>query len=143
MSNLDKDLAEMRRLGYGTNYGKYKLDHPNTGMIQPAPEPPPKKPRQCAPPKEYQLVCDFCGKSFTSLVANKMYCSTECARKNAKKQYQERKLSEKQKHTGKCRVCGAEFQRARSNIKYCGDACRRTAKLEVMRQWRTRLKEAK
>lgn len=37
MSNLDRDLAEMRRLGYGTNYGKYKLDHPNTGMIQPPP----------------------------------------------------------------------------------------------------------
>lgn len=143
MSNLDRDLAEMQRLGYGTNYGKYKLDHPNTGMIQPAQEPPPKKPRQCAPPKEYQLVCDFCGTLFTSTVANKMYCSTECARKNAKKQYQERKLLEKQKRTGKCRVCGAEFQRGRSNIKYCGDACRRIAKLEVMRQWRARLKEAK
>ena len=113
-------------------------------MIQPAQEPPPKKkPRQCAPPNEYQLVCDFCGETFTALVANKMYCSTECARKNAKKQYHERKLSEKQKRTGKCQVCGAEFQRLRSNNKYCGEACRRTAKLEVMRQWRARLKEAK
>lgn len=141
MSNLDRDLAEMRRLGYGTNYGKYKLDYPNTG--KPAPKPTPKKPRQCAPPKEYQLVCDFCGKPFTSLTANKMYCSTECCRKNSKKQYQERKLSKKQERTAKCLVCGSEFPQLRSNNKYCGETCRRTAKLEVMRQWRQRLKEAK
>ena len=33
MSNLDKDLAEMRRLGY-TSYGKYKLDYPNEEVRQ-------------------------------------------------------------------------------------------------------------
>ena len=37
MSNLDRDLAEMKRLGY-TSYGKYKLDYPNTN-----PDPPKKK----------------------------------------------------------------------------------------------------
>ena len=142
MSNLDRDLAEMRRLGY-SSYGKYKLGHPNTGMTQSAQKPLPKKPRQCAPPKEYQLVCDFCNKPFTSVVANKMYCSTECARKNAKKQYQERKFPGKQERIGRCLVCGSEFQQLRSSNKYCGESCRRTAKLETTRQWRARLKEAK
>jgi hypothetical protein len=139
MSNLDRDLAEMRRLGY-SSYGKYKLDHPNTGKS--VTEPPPKKPRQCALPKEYHLVCDFCGKPFISPIAQKMYCSTECRRKNAKKKYRDRKLSESQKRIAKCLICGREFQQLRSSHKYCGGSCKRTANLEIQRQWRARLKEA-
>lgn len=30
MSNLDKDLVMMEKLGYGPHYGNYKVDFPNT-----------------------------------------------------------------------------------------------------------------
>lgn len=139
MDNLDKDLKEMRRLGY-SSYGKYKLDYPTTKPE--ASKPVGKKPKQSAPSKEHHLVCNFCGNPFISPIAQKMYCSTECCRKNAKKRYQERKLTEKQKRIAKCLICGREFQQLRSSHKYCGGSCKRTANLEIQRQWRARLKEA-
>ena len=30
MTNLDKDIAMMEKLGYGPHYGNYKVDFPNT-----------------------------------------------------------------------------------------------------------------
>ncbi len=30
MDNLDRDVREARRLGYGVRYGRYKADHPHT-----------------------------------------------------------------------------------------------------------------
>lgn len=30
MTNLDKDLIMMEKLGYGPHYGNYKVDFPNT-----------------------------------------------------------------------------------------------------------------
>lgn len=35
MTNLDKDLAMMEKLGYGPHYGAYKADYPHTMEKQP------------------------------------------------------------------------------------------------------------
>ena len=141
MDNLDKDLKEMRRLGY-TSYGKYKLDYPNTRKQKSNSKPVQKKPQQHAP-AEHQLICSFCGKTFTSHLAHKMYCSTECCRKNAKKRYEERKSEGRKARSRACLICGTEFKQVRASHKYCSPECKRTAALETQRQWRARLKESK
>lgn len=145
MSNLDKDLAEMRRLGYGTNYGKYKLDHPGNN-------PAPARPEQSEDPAEKQvkissgafmLVCSFCGETFASDRASKLYCSTSCCRKTAKKRFKERSVKEPKEQSRICPICGQSFPVSSARIKYCGPECQRLAKIEATRQWRLRQKEAR
>lgn len=92
MSNLDRDLAEMRRLGY-TSYGKYKLDHPSTKVETPMPG----KPGRCAPPAKYRRECTYCGKAFVTADHRKTLCSDECKVLAAKKRYREKKQAKKAK----------------------------------------------
>ena len=140
MSNLDRDLAEMRRLGY-TSYGKYKLDHPTTKPE--ASKPAGRKPRQCAPPKIYQLTCDLCGKAFTAKLSYKKYCSDSCYKKASQQHYRERKAGTRVKPVGTCVICGTTFTQLRSTQKYCSEECKIVGNRENQRQWRARLKEAK
>ena len=90
MDNLDKDLAEMRRLGY-TSYGKYKLDYPSTKVETPMPG----KSRQCAPPATCRRECTHCGKTFVTADHRQTLCSSDCKLLAAKKTVPGKEAGEK------------------------------------------------
>ena len=146
MSNLDRDLAEMRRLGY-TSYGKYKLDYPNT-----MPEPPKKESEafqtvrhQVSYDALYEYVCSFCGKQFTTIRVGVQYCSTKCCRAAAKKRCIERKRSESGEAPitiVRCGECGKEFQKGLPFLKYCSKECQKKAYRRRNKEWYDRQKGA-
>lgn len=146
MSNLDRDLAEMRRLGY-TSYGKYKLDYPNT-----KPEPPKKESDSFqtvhyAVPQEalHEYVCSYCGRSFTTPRTGVQYCSTKCCRASAKKRCYERKRSKLKPAViiVHCGECGKEFQKGMPFLKYCSKECQKKAYRRRNKEWYDRQKGAK
>ena len=138
MDNLDKDLAEMRRLGY-TSYGKYKLDHPSTKVETPIPG----KPRQCAPPATYRRECTHCGKPFVTADHRQTLCSSDCKVLAAKKRYQEKKRAKKPKQIGQCVICGASFEKIRVTHMTCSKQCYVARNRQTQAAWRKRLKEGK
>lgn len=66
MSNLDRDVREAARLGYGVHYGRYKADHPHTA---PAVE---------DGPPEKTVACGHCGSLFVPKRYNQRYCCDVC-----------------------------------------------------------------
>ena len=138
MDNLDKDLAEMRRLGY-TSYGRYKLDYPNTK------QPTQKKSRQLAPPVEYRRVCAFCGNEFVTTNHRTMYCSDDCKERGIRRRYNERQREKKKKPkaVGRCIICGAPFEKLQVTNICCSSKCKRIRNLQVQKAWRARQKGAK
>lgn len=96
LDNLDLDVADAMRLGYGVHYGKFKADHPytkdaNEERLQEARK---KRRAPAAPkgPKLYDKVCPACGKKFTTQRHDRKYCGDECKTKvGAKKYCEERK----------------------------------------------------
>lgn len=140
MDNLDKDLAEMQRLGY-SSYGKYKLDYPTTKPQ--ASKSVGKSPKRSAPPKIHQLTCAHCGKAFTSKTSYKKYCSDSCYKNASQQHYRARIAGTRVKTIGICQICGASFQQLRSTQKYCSKECNAEGSRRNQREWRARLKEAK
>lgn len=138
MSNLDRDLAEMRRLGY-TSYGKYKQDYLNT-KVEGTPT---VKPRQCEPPAKYRRECAYCRKVFVTTDHRKTFCSDQCKRNAAKKRYNDRKREKKPKQIGYCIICGASFPKIRVTHICCGPECKAIRNRQVQDAWRKRLKEEK
>ena len=137
MNNLDKDLAEMRRLGY-TSYGKYKLDYPNTKI-----EPQKKtvsSPSKKRDPKEigaepHELICQCCGSAFTSDRAGRKYCSTACCRRAAKRLHYQRVRESAAPVIVRCIECGTEFEKTPTHLKYCSSECRKIATRKRQREW--------
>lgn len=87
--NLDLDVIDALRLGYGVQYGRFKADHPFTkdaneerlaamkkGKTKPSTPKKPKRPRF----KNYTLVCKTCGKKFIAPNNSRSYCSPTCKR---------------------------------------------------------------
>ena len=137
MSNLDRDLAEMQRLGYGTNYGRYKLDFPDTNVKT--------NPAKTLGPEDYEeipevlhdLACSFCGESFKS-TRMKKYCSVTCCKAAAKRRRNQRVQEAAQFVTVRCAECGAQFHKSRQFLKYCSKECRTKAQRRYCREWDAR-----
>lgn len=72
MSNLDRDIREAARLGYGVHYGDYMADK-IAGRIHvpPAPE------EDEGPPAEVRR-CKECGSPFVPHRFNQLFCAEPC-----------------------------------------------------------------
>ena len=138
MSNLDRDLEAMKRLGY-TSYGKYKLDYPNTNK----PSQKPKKQMKRPPQFQYERNCACCGTPFVTTRVNRLYCSEPCKIKMGQQRYRGNKKEKRGPLVAKCEICGAEFVQIRASHKYCCKECHDEGGRRMSRLWRQRLKEAK
>lgn len=91
MTNLDKDLIMMEKLGYGPHYGAYKADHPHTME---------KQPEEILDESKFGL-CRNCGRKFSKRGRGyrKLYCDDVCRMQyNSRMEYQ--KTQERRKHNG-------------------------------------------
>lgn len=83
--NIDLDMEDAERLGYGVQYGRFKADHPYTKEAHEAKLYPKKKQpqeEQLQVRKVYEKVCPVCGKKFTTPVIARVYCDDRCKWKN-------------------------------------------------------------
>lgn len=98
--NLDLDVIDAQRMGYGCRYGQFKADHPYTkdanearlGRKKPSPQ-------QSAAPRVnfYTMTCRGCGQQFTTTCKNRRYCDDNCKKK---KENAEARAKHAQKETG-------------------------------------------
>ena len=84
--NIDLDMEDAARLGYGVHYGNYKADHPftkdaNENRLRPTRKKPTNGPRL------YAKVCPVCGEKFTCTRNDRKYCSDDCKYKKDKAIY--------------------------------------------------------
>lgn len=130
MSNLDRDLAEAKRLGYGVWYGRYKADYPGEPVVKPEPEPEP-----VVEEEPLDAVCALCGQPFHKYNMYHKYCSVACS-EEANRRRSRDKYRRKEPITEKitCPVCGIVFLPTHRAQKYCDKACRREAELEAKRK---------
>ena len=88
LDNIDLDMRDAARLGYGVQYGRFKADHPFTKdaneekLIG-------KKNKQPATEKisikqVYEKICPVCGKKFTATNKLKKYCCPQCRDKGGR-----------------------------------------------------------
>ena len=92
LDNIDLDVIDADRLGYGPHYGHFKADHPYT---KEANEPRLRKNQKPAPPKKmYELKCHTCGALFEAKSPYRRYCCSKCKsmKKAKEKQKQEKEL---------------------------------------------------
>lgn len=87
--NIDLDVEDAERLGYGCHYGHYKADHPNTKDANEDRLYPKKKKReaQLQPRTIYEKVCPVCGKKFTTTWVSKKYCDDLCKQRSDNKKW--------------------------------------------------------
>ena len=136
MSNLDKDLAEAKRLGYGVWYGRYKADHPGTPVVKPEPEPVVEE----EPP---DAVCDICGKPFLKYNYRQKYCSRECS-EEANRRRSNAKYRQKAPFTQlTCSYCVIVFLPSNRAQKFCSSECQRLNEIEKKREKRMSAKDRK
>jgi len=83
--NLELDVMDGERLGYGCHYGNFKADHPRTKALNEARLNPKKKAVTSKAEKgrprvtpEYERVCPVCGQKFTANHSRRIYCSEKC-----------------------------------------------------------------
>lgn len=66
MNNLDRDLIQCEKDGFGCSYGKWKAKQENTNYV---------------PIPENTKRCKYCGKKFTPRKQiNQIYCDITCQR---------------------------------------------------------------
>ena len=115
MDNLDRDVREAQRLGYGVHYGRYKADYPHT------------KPDPNAQVEEPEIrTCRFCGKEYVrdrlSDLGN--FCSDKCKGDHRKLNNAEAVARYRgKKEPLNCKVCGKPFIPSYSGHKYCSRSC--------------------
>lgn len=87
--NLDLDVEDAERLGYGCHYGRFKADHPNTKDANEARLYPKKKQpqEQLRVRTVYEKVCPVCGKKFTTTWVSKKYCDDLCKQRSDSKKW--------------------------------------------------------
>lgn len=121
MSNLDRDLAEANRLGYGVWYGRYKADHPAVPVEEPEPE---VEPLVKEDPND--AVCVICGMHFRKRRLTQKYCGMACSeeanRRRSKAKF-ERNAPIIKELT--CPYCGIVFLPMNRAQKYCSRECQR------------------
>lgn len=85
LDNIDLDVIDADRLGYGPHYGHFKVDHPYTKDAneerlggkqhkQPAKQ-------KISVKQVHEKTCPVCGKKFTTTTKLKKYCSPKCREK--------------------------------------------------------------
>jgi hypothetical protein len=85
LDNIDLDMRDAARLGYGVQYGRFKADHPFTKDAneerltgkqkkQPAPE-------KVSIKQVHEKLCPICGKKFITTTKLKKYCCPKCREK--------------------------------------------------------------
>lgn len=89
--NIDLDVEDAERLGYGCHYGHYKADHPNTKDANEARLYSRKKQQteeeQLRVKKVYVKVCPVCGKQFTTPWRVRVYCDDRCKQNSDSKKW--------------------------------------------------------
>lgn len=78
--------------------------------------------------RNFYLQCPECGKVFSTLNSNRLYCTSKCRRKASKKRLQGYNIPSAMLRT--CAFCGETFEAKVANEKYCSIECRK----EVQRQ---------
>lgn len=124
MDNLARDCIEMKRLGYGCHYGKYKADHPS-----------PVAHREeffFDEEEDDTAVCPTCGIRFRPIRCSQIYCGALC---QSRRYYQKRKEAKGDPKKANCPVCGKEFQ-VWWGRKYCSETCQRVKNAEIRREKR-------
>lgn len=83
--NLDLDVIDALAMGYGVQYGRFKVDHPFTKDANEERLAAKKKTRAKTTYKtpaprfrNYTLVCKYCGNKFTATNCGRKYCSNTC-----------------------------------------------------------------
>lgn len=123
---LEYDTRRAQELGYGSRYGDYKADHPNTRaefeqLIEKKKTAPARRP----------ITCRRCGGIFyRANNPNQCYCSPECqAEAKAENDKAARQRRANQDKHRICPICGEEFI-SRHGQKYCTPECSATANRE-------------
>lgn len=91
--NIDLDMEDAERLGYGCQYGRFKAAHPHTKAANEDRLHPKKKKQeqQVQPDRQvYENVCPVCGKKFTTANPRRAYCSDDCKRKKRQQAKQQK-----------------------------------------------------
>lgn len=118
MDNLEKDVAAALRLGYGCQYGRYKVDHPHTAdhTVDLIPEE-----EEVDPPKQ----CRHCGKEFRPDNGNQVFCSEECRVDRRRLLDRINKSNAEKRPIGQavCPVCDKTFAKLTRNHTYCSRSC--------------------
>jgi len=82
--------------------------------------------REAPKSKLHQVECIHCGKTFSTTIYNRKFCSKKC-----------RELFHYNPETKPhiCPACGKKFNSTKGNKKYCSELCAHRAKLNPL--WRT------
>jgi hypothetical protein len=95
--NLDLDVRDALRLGYGCHYGDFKADHPYTAAANEARLAKMKK--KPKPRPVYEVYCAGCGKKFTTANKRRRYCADTCkVRRDSAHYRQLAKTKKEEKH---------------------------------------------
>lgn len=89
LDNIERDVIQAERLGYGCHYGRYKADYPYT-----------REEEEEIPEDAPTRICEHCGEPFCMIGASHLrkYCSYECCQKAARKQAANRRKKEAAKN---------------------------------------------
>ena len=136
MDNIEREVRDAIRLGYGIHYGQYKADHPHTkelGKLAVEEEPDTEPVIQ----EEPDVVCPICGKNYERTHKLQKYCCDMCrqiAIRNQANERYNRKMGSMPILT--CPICKTEFQPVHRGQKYCGKGCYRQAELKRRKEKR-------
>lgn len=78
LDNIDLDMQDAERLGYGPHYGHFKADHPFT---KEANESRLNNKKKGQTKMVYVFSCSTCGKEFTTPNKSRKYCCDKCKNK--------------------------------------------------------------
>ena len=122
MDKLSKDSCDALKVGM--SYGKYMA------MKGPVKVTPPE-------PTESYRICQYCGKEFyVPDNRKKKFCSDRCRELS----YYEPKIKTFKRI---CPICDKEFVTTKAQQKYCGELCAKVAKSQQLREYQTKIREAK
>lgn len=93
--NLDLDVGDALRLGYGCHYGNFKADHPETREANEARLKKPKPQTKLHP--LFEVCCAGCGKKFTTDNPRRRYCDDTCKIKRDSAHYNALNKAKKEK----------------------------------------------
>lgn len=83
--NIDLDMIDADRLGYGVHYGHFKMDHPFTKDANEerlsGKQGTPSTKQYVSIKRVHEKTCLICGKKFTTTTKLKKYCCQKCREK--------------------------------------------------------------
>jgi hypothetical protein len=85
--NIDLDMIDADRLGYGVQYGRFKADQPFT---KEANEPRLSGKKKIQMKKVYAKTCPVCGMQFTTTNNKQLYCGENCKAAKGKTKWHRR-----------------------------------------------------